>query len=448
MNLTDLGLGLKYMGDAGRQYWLDIERWRENQQVNDLRNMQIAQAKREEALRVQRDAELKMAEEEIKRFTEEQEKPLIKTIDKTPILSKDWGVNKQLPLIEQIQGKFKTGRYENVEIPRPKGSIWKIRKNVYEKYPTLQPEFQTAYNIANGEDALNSETSKNIVDAYASLVGKGYSPEDAAKSVAKIYPNQKQITDELEHLKIEKDEIKTRDLGGDKIAIFTRGSNGKIENVKVIETEKGFTPQTKEFRNKEGDVIYVDRNKPEDIQKALTSGYREYKDKPITATGMANLAHQLRGEIKSNPYVKDFQDINNKYSVMQKAFKKSKDSKNFIAIDQAIISLFNKMTDPQSVVRESEYIRTPQNQSIIDRFKGAVSKYGYGGAGIAQEDRQALIEMANEFHNSYAKNYDDTINNFKELARETGISEKLIGIPYDRPNQLNKTDDDLNQYWE
>lgn len=154
--------------------------------------------------------------------------------------------------------------------------------------------------------------------------------------------------------------------------------------------------------------------------------------KGMTQAGAANLAHQLRSEIKTNPYVKDFQDVNNKYSVMEKAMEQSTKTGNLVAVDQALITLFNKMTDPSSVVRESEYVRTPENLSLWNRFMGKIEKYGAGGAGITQADRQALIDMARKFHESYAANYDETIQSYKDLAKETGISEKLIGIPYER----------------
>jgi len=61
-----------------------------------------------------------------------------------------------------------------------------------------------------------------------------------------------------------------------------------------------------------------------------------------------------------------------------------------IATDQAVITSFNKILDPTSVVRESEYARTPANAGLVDRAKGAMTKITKGGAGLTEK---AIIEI-------------------------------------------------------
>lgn len=146
----------------------------------------------------------------------------------------------------------------------------------------------------------------------------------------------------------------------------------------------------------------------------------------------ANIAHGIRQEMRLNPYVKDFQDVNQKYSVMEKALKESENVKNLIAIDQSLISMFNKMIDPASVVRESEYARTQEDQAMFNRIKGRIAKMATGGAGLVPEERAALVDMARRFYDTYKVNYDDTINNYIELANQTGINPKLISTTFKR----------------
>jgi homospermidine synthase len=67
---------------------------------------------------------------------------------------------------------------------------------------------------------------------------------------------------------------------------------------------------------------------------------------------------------------------------------------------------------------------------LWSRFKGKIDKYGAGGAGITQEDRQALVDMALEIRDSYEQSYNETIDDYSALAKEVGVSEKLIGIPF------------------
>ncbi len=59
---------------------------------------------------------------------------------------------------------------------------------------------------------------------------------------------------------------------------------------------------------------------------------------------------------------------------------------NRLAVQQAIITSFNKITDPTSVVRESEYARTPEGASVINRLRGFVEKITKGGKLVTQDN--------------------------------------------------------------
>lgn len=177
--------------------------------------------------------------------------------------------------------------------------------------------------------------------------------------------------------------------------------------------------------------------------KELSTGV----DKPATQAQKATIGHSLRQELRANPYVKDFQTMDSKFTAMEKALDRSKTTNNFVAVDQALITLFNKILDPSSVVRESEYARTPENLSLISRFKGKIEKYGAGGAGITQVDRQAIVDMALDIKSAYTDSYDATIEDYKALAKEVGVSEKLIGIPFGRHKIKDKPSAPENGGW-
>jgi len=152
----------------------------------------------------------------------------------------------------------------------------------------------------------------------------------------------------------------------------------------------------------------------------------------LTPGQTATIAHNIRQELKANPIVRDYQDVGGRFQVMQSALEESKTTKNMVATDQALITLFNKMTDPQSVVRESEYRRTPEDIGLINRIKGKAQKILSGGAGLTQNERNALVSMGNKFYNVYQKRYDETISDYEELAKQSKIDPNLIGIPYRR----------------
>lgn len=159
----------------------------------------------------------------------------------------------------------------------------------------------------------------------------------------------------------------------------------------------------------------------------------------LNAPERARIAHTLRTELRQDKFVQDYKDISNKFNVMKSAYNKAIQGKekSFVAVDQALITLYNKMTDPSSVVRESEYARTPENMSIANRVLGKMDKWRQGGAGLKNDERTALMEMAQEFHDQYATNYDQLINDYEETAKESGLNPDLVIRPYRRQKDNN-----------
>jgi len=144
----------------------------------------------------------------------------------------------------------------------------------------------------------------------------------------------------------------------------------------------------------------------------------------------ATIAHNIRGEMKNDPYIKDFREIGSKYKGMVAALEESKTSKNLVGADQAVITLFNKLTDPNSVVRESEYARTPNNLSWINYLKGKIEKVQKGGAALTPEDREALVSMAKNLYGVYETQYNEALNNYHTLAVQSGINPNLVTLQY------------------
>lgn len=139
-------------------------------------------------------------------------------------------------------------------------------------------------------------------------------------------------------------------------------------------------------------------------------------------------AFDLRKEFQAIPEVKDYQVIKSQVSSMDALLQnvKTGDGDSALALDQGLITLFNKITDPRSVVRESEYERTPQNLSLINRFGGALEKLKQGGAGLTSQDREALVFGAKVIADSRADLYNETVSNYENLANEFGVKPELV----------------------
>lgn len=64
---------------------------------------------------------------------------------------------------------------------------------------------------------------------------------------------------------------------------------------------------------------------------------------------------------------------------------------------QAIITSFNKILDPTSVVRESEYDRTAAGQSLLNRLQGKYDNIVTGGAGVTLSTLAEAQKIAEEY---------------------------------------------------
>jgi len=200
-------------------------------------------------------------------------------------------------------------------------------------------------------------------------------------------------------------------------------SNDKDKAPVVFDPDTGGT-----FKNINGKLTPYSGQVEPKIEKQTTT--------IITPGQTATIAHGIRTEMRNNPVIKDFQDLVQKHNGMEEAYKASQTTKNFVAVDQALITFFNKATDPSSVVRESEYARTPENLSLINRVKGKANKILEGGAGLTSDERKALRDMMQSFYKIYEKEYKFTVNNYKRMAKESGINPDLVSIPYEtRPQE-------------
>ena len=83
--------------------------------------------------------------------------------------------------------------------------------------------------------------------------------------------------------------------------------------------------------------------------------------------------------------------------------------------------MYNKLTDPNSVVRESEYARTPQNLPMVNRILGAIQKVQQGGAGMTKEDREALVLGAKIIANERGGAFQERRNSYTNQALDAGI---------------------------
>jgi len=94
-------------------------------------------------------------------------------------------------------------------------------------------------------------------------------------------------------------------------------------------------------------------------------------------------------------------------------------------VDQALISLFNKITDPGSVVRESEFNRTGESLGFSDKYMGKLDKMWKGGAGLTDQARKDSVEIAKALTNGASSTFDTELTRARRQADIAGVPEQF-----------------------
>jgi len=135
----------------------------------------------------------------------------------------------------------------------------------------------------------------------------------------------------------------------------------------------------------------------------------------------------LRKEFTSHPEVENYMKIEEQYQRAGVAIQEARDGVGSMnAVDQSLIQLLNRMLDPSSVVRESEYARTPEGMSYINKASGYLQRISQGGAGLNNSEREALYEMIDKFHDISVDTYNKQVDQYSNIAKDYGMDPKRV----------------------
>lgn len=147
----------------------------------------------------------------------------------------------------------------------------------------------------------------------------------------------------------------------------------------------------------------------------------------LTGQDKIDLEVKLAGQFEQ--YAKESRTAIRGVETVQTGFDEAmtalEEGKPLNAQSQAVIIGFNKLIDPTSVVRESEYARTPEGASLVNRLEGKIQQLTQGGAGLNATELQGLKDTAIALLDGYknqqlnfakriqtqAKNYELNIEN-------------------------------------
>jgi len=139
-------------------------------------------------------------------------------------------------------------------------------------------------------------------------------------------------------------------------------------------------------------------------------------------------ATTLRAEFNASQVTKNFQTIQQAERNIGQAYKLSisPETKSRVASDQALAVGLQKMLDPTSVVRESEYARTPEGVSLINQIESYVPKLQKGGLGITNEDRSAIYQVAQKLLLESKRSMNEHIERYTTLASDYKVNPRWI----------------------
>lgn len=93
---------------------------------------------------------------------------------------------------------------------------------------------------------------------------------------------------------------------------------------------------------------------------------------------------------------------------------------------QAVLVTFQKILDPTSVVRESEYARTAAGQSLMNRIAGYTQRLESGGAGLTDAEMALMVGTAQEFMDGMATFNSGLRSRINRTASEYRLDPRMI----------------------
>lgn len=136
-----------------------------------------------------------------------------------------------------------------------------------------------------------------------------------------------------------------------------------------------------------------------------------------------NNIFSMANHFDSLPEVKNFKEIDRQFKNVESVYNDYKSGKlRANASDQAMITTLNKILDPTSVVRESEFARTAQGQATLAKIEGYAKKITKGGSGLTDKERQDLFNSMKTMRNAAYNTYSQTAQTYTDMANRYGIN--------------------------
>lgn len=126
-----------------------------------------------------------------------------------------------------------------------------------------------------------------------------------------------------------------------------------------------------------------------------------------------------------NKETKAYSTMINQFNLMQEGVKQAEGG-NLNSGSQAILVTFQKILDPNSVVRESEYARSPEGLGLINRMQGAWDRLRMGGAGVPITELRGFAKTAQAFISGLQRSTDVVKKQVQDGAKLAGLDPSMV----------------------
>lgn len=166
-----------------------------------------------------------------------------------------------------------------------------------------------------------------------------------------------------------------------------------------------------------------DYQKKKDAKEFALAWEKLKADKEKRGTASFSEISSMRKEFSGIPAIKNYNEIKRQVGNVTNTYNAYKSGKlKANAADQTMVTTLNKILDPTSVVRESEFARTAAGQSLLARMEGYANKMAKGGGGLTDAEREDLYNAMMEMYRANEDEANAYIQSYTDLANRYGIN--------------------------
>jgi len=107
----------------------------------------------------------------------------------------------------------------------------------------------------------------------------------------------------------------------------------------------------------------------------------------------------------------------------------SGEAKDLNATTQAIVTTFNKLLDPTSVVREAEYDRSASGQALLSSITGKLASVVQGGPGLTPASLKELVDLGNLYASNAQASVQQANQRATQMAQQFGLNPSFVTTP-------------------